>query len=63
MTCALRGKRGKMQRERQGKEERTKHSPDTRSLDIVSLEYVFSWHNVLNDHSHSTNVIQVMCMK
>ena len=36
-----------------------KASPDTRSLDIFALEYTLSRHNVQNDHSHSTYVIQV----
>lgn len=36
---------------------KNKASPDTRSLDIVVLEHVFSRHNVLNDYSLSTNVI------
>ena len=34
-----------------------KESPDNRSLDMATLGYVFSRHNVLKDHSHSVNEI------
>ena len=34
-----------------------KKQTDTRSLHIVAVEYAFSRHNVLNDYSHSANVI------
>ena len=36
---------------------KNKESPDNRSLDLATLECVFSRHNVLNGHSHSANVI------
>ena len=36
---------------------KNKESPDNRSLDMATLECVFSRHNVLNGHSHSANVI------
>ena len=32
-------------------------SPDSRSLDMVDLRYVFNLLNVLNEHSHSADVI------
>ena len=32
-------------------------SPDSRSLDMVDLRYVFNLLSVLNEHSHSADVI------
>ena len=52
MTCALRGKRGK----RRGKEK-------ARGEEQSKSRHLLVGHSLSYDHSHSTNVIQVMCMK
>ena len=52
------GRRAYRMRRGDGKlKTRNKASPCNRSLDMATLECMFSRHNVLNDHSHSANVI------